>query len=246
MKVLFYGNSFSVDASRYLHGISRAAGNEISVGNLCYPGCSLFQHYTFLLSGEAKYEYFYDGFSTKIFLPSQQALLSDDWDVVVLQESSRKAGTFDTYQPYLGELAAHIRRCRPRAKLAYHMSWTYPKGSRIFDQTPFSGPEEMFPGVVATAERAAEEMGADLLVPSGKAMYRLCAEAGEEAYRDSFHCNKGQSRYMLGLLWYMALTGRSAESDSFRDFDVPVTEEQAARARRIAVETAREAGFLTE
>ena len=244
MKILIFGNSFSVDATRYLHGISRAAGSEITVANLYIGGCSLARHYRNMLSGEPAYTYYHNGYSTMLHVTMKQMLLLDEWDYIVLQESSRKVGDYANFQPFLGSLATHFRYCCPKSQLIYNMSWTYPEGSRIFAQTPFDGPQEMYPKILESAERAAKDIEAAKLIPGGTAMWKLCAEIGEEAYRDGFHCNMGISRYMLGLLWFMALTGKPVDTVDYHDFDVEVTDEQIALAKRIATETAKEAGFL--
>ena len=52
MKVLFVGNSFSNDATRYLQFI---AGEELFVRNLYIGGCSLERHYNNLVGEEREY-----------------------------------------------------------------------------------------------------------------------------------------------------------------------------------------------
>ena len=45
MKLLSIGNSFSVDAHRWLHDIAAAHGEEIYNVNLYIAGCSLKRHW---------------------------------------------------------------------------------------------------------------------------------------------------------------------------------------------------------
>ena len=45
MKVLAIGNSFSQDATHYLHKIAASDGVEMKVVNLYIGGCSLEQHW---------------------------------------------------------------------------------------------------------------------------------------------------------------------------------------------------------
>ena len=57
MNILAIGNSFSEDATRYLHGIARADGVQLSVINLFITGCPLDNHirrktYAFLPKGK--------------------------------------------------------------------------------------------------------------------------------------------------------------------------------------------------
>ena len=47
----------------------------------------------------------------------------------------------------------------------------------------------------------------------------------ERAYRDGFHANLGTARYMLGLVWYMTLLGKSdIEAVNYSEFDVAVSD----------------------
>lgn len=46
IKVLAIGNSFSVDAlEQEMHNVVNAGGDEIVIGNLYHPGCSIERHY---------------------------------------------------------------------------------------------------------------------------------------------------------------------------------------------------------
>ncbi len=45
MNILAIGNSFSEDATRYLHGIARARGETLYVANLYIGGCSFEKHF---------------------------------------------------------------------------------------------------------------------------------------------------------------------------------------------------------
>ena len=60
MQILSIGNSFSSDATRYLHRIAKAAGDDITTVNLYIGGCPLSRHYRNMLSKEkeAVFEYF--------------------------------------------------------------------------------------------------------------------------------------------------------------------------------------------
>ena len=54
MNILCIGNSFSQDATRYLHQVS---GEEIFVRNLYIGGCSLERHYNNIVGNIADYDY---------------------------------------------------------------------------------------------------------------------------------------------------------------------------------------------
>lgn len=235
-KILAIANSFGIDAGRYLYGIARAAREEVKLVVLHIGGCSLYRHYRNMLSEEKAYEYHINGMYSGLKVSLKEALLSDEWDYVVTQQCSPDSGEYETYQPYLTELSAYVRKYVPAAKQYLQMTWSFAEGCSRFDLTPFATREEMIPAVRAAYERAAASIHADGMIPSMDAMCRLYDEIGERAYRDGFHCSLGTARYMLGCLWYMVFTGLDVAGNTFRDFDVQVPEEEVLLAQRIARE----------
>ena len=86
---------------------------------------------------------------------------------------------------------------------------------------------------------AAQAVGADGIIPCGQVLFNATQMGIEKVHRDTFHASLGMGRYMLALTWYRALTGKDITSDSFSDFDCPVSEEEreiAIRAVRTAFE----------
>ena len=238
MKILCIGNSFSMDATRYLYGVARAAGVKLKVANLYIGGCSLYRHYRNMLSGDDAYLFEINGMSSGLYVSLERALLSDEWDVVTLQQASPQSPHFDTYEPFLSELAAYVRRYAPKAKLWIHKTWAYESGcARLSTHAHCETAEEMLTRLSACYERAAETVSADGTIPSGDAMYRLeaaLAPLGKKAHRDTFHASYGTGRYTLALTWLYALTGKMPECGAYTDFDEPVSEEEARLAHDVA------------
>lgn len=233
MNVLAISNSFGDDANRYLHQIARAAGVDIQVCTLYIGGCTLDTHYRNLLGDKEAYELHYNGQITGFKVSIAEALLSREWDVVTLQQGSRKSYDADSYQPYATELAGYIRECQPKAKLVIHQTWAYKDGSdRLARVTPYAASADMFRDIEKAYIRCVNEVEADGLIPSGKLMSALLANGVPNVHRDDLHVTKGLGRYALGLLWYRMLTGKSVAEDNFRDFDEPVTNEEIAIAQK--------------
>ena len=109
MKILAIGNSFSVDATRYLHDIAKADGVRLAAANLYIAGCPLDLHYRNMRSGERAYELQYDGHMTGFSVSLDEALLNRSWDVVTLQQVSSRSFDPTSYQPYISALADHGR-----------------------------------------------------------------------------------------------------------------------------------------
>jgi hypothetical protein len=235
MKILAIGNSFSQDATRYLYGIARADGQPMKVVNLYIGGCPLERHYRNMLSNEPAYSMELNGVSSGFMVSLDEALYSDRFDVITLQQLSQEAPYYKTYQPYLDALVAHVRRAQPAAKLYMHQTWAYEAGSyRLCEELKFSQPEEMLSLVRAAYNTAAAAIGADGVIPAGETMLNLSHLGIKKPHRDSFHASLGVGRYALALTWYGKLTGREFSENRFRDFDVPVSEDEVAIAKEAA------------
>jgi hypothetical protein len=243
MKILCIGNSYSNDATRYLYGIARAGGVSMKVVNLYIGGCSLARHYRNMLGDIADYEFQLDGIPSGIKISIKEALLSDDWDVVTLQQASPQSTKYESYQPYLDRLAEYVRQMAPKAKLYIHQSWGYREGSpRLEKLIRVSTHEEMFRGAKEAYFCAAEAIRADGILPSGEAVALAMKEKTEDMvmHRDEIHLSFGLGRYLAALTWFCTLTGRSVAENTFRDFDEEITEEAVALAKRIAEQIAND------
>lgn len=226
MKVLAIGNSFSQDASRYLHQIAKADGVDLTVMNLFIGGCSLFTHFKNIQQDLKKYALEFNGESTGLYISVKEALLTNEWDVVTLQQASNFSPDFNTYVPYINVLADYVRTYAPKAKLYIHQTWGYETDSTRIRNLNYNTYHEMFADVEKSYNSAFESVKADGIIRSGKLLGTLLNNGFEKVHRDSFHLELGTSRYAVGLLWYKTLTGNSVMQNTFSDFDVPVTEEE--------------------
>lgn len=228
MKVLSIGNSFSGNAQRYLHRLAQHHGVNMRTVNLFIGGCSLQTHYWNMLDDRDDYSYVFNGEGTGLKVSIRQALRSDSWDVITLQQASPYSPNFATYTPYIEELAAYVRKYSPHAKIILHETWAYAEGSeRLINGMHFEKAEDMLGAIRESYKKAAELISADGIIPCGEAM--LAAEkAGLCMHQDTAHASNGVGCYLLGLTWLKYLTGTDISGDTFNGFDAPVTEEERA------------------
>ena len=225
MKILSIGNSFSQDAQRYLHRLAKHEGTDMKTVNLYIGGCPLRTHYLNILDDTVAYEYQFNGEPTGLKVSIRQALRSDSWDYVTIQQASAQSARFETYEPYLETIVSYVKKYCPTAKILIHQTWAYENGSTKLANQGFASDEEMFAAVENAYNKAGELISADGLIPAGKAMLTL-SRAGLPVHRDTYHANLGYGRYLLALVWFKYLTGRDISANDFHEFDVPVTEEQ--------------------
>ena len=238
MKILSIGNSFSQDAQRYLHRLAKHDGVDMKTVNLFIGGCSLSEHHTNILEDNAKYTFEFNGENTGIKVYIRQALESDDWDFVTLQQASRYSPDYTTYTPHLEAVAEYVRKHCPTAKILIHNTWAYEDGSdRLLELLKYNKAKDMLRDVNASYKKAAKEINADGIIPCGIAMMNALDFGIKQIHRDMFHAGWGAGRYLLSLTWYKHLTGNDISNNSFNDFDVPVTDEE----REIVIKAVNEA-----
>lgn len=227
MNILSIGNSFSQDAQRYLHEIAKADAYSLDSFNLHIGGCSLWRHYRNMLSEEKTYFLEVNGKNTGFKVSLKEALLNREWDVITVQQVSRKAPYYDTYQPYLNKITEYVRQYVPKAKIAVHQTWAYEQDSlRLNAELGYKNYTDMLDDIVVSYKKAADEINADFIIPSGEVFHKLIVSGIKKVHRDTFHASYGLGRYTLGLLWYAMLTGNDIKDNTFSDFDEEISQSE--------------------
>ena len=206
MKVLFVGNSFSRDTIQHLGNIAKNVGiSDFRFANLYIGGCPLEKHFRNALGDVKAYSFDFNGAVVPGLLVSiKEALLFDSWDFVTLQQASHFSARFETYEPYLSELAAYVRKYCPKAKLLIHQTWAYKDGSEKLAGTGLSY-DRLQEGLKQTYARAAQN---GTLVPVGDA-FRLAKETCPqiELYAaDCYHPSPAGS-YLAACVFVALLCG---------------------------------------
>lgn len=234
MNILLIGNSFSVDATRYLHQIAKSTGEKIDVATLYIGGCPLSTHYKNMLSCKEHYELFYNGNATNFFVNINDALLNRAWDVVTVQQVSSKSVDYKTYQPYLNKLVKRIRSICPSAKIIVHQTWSYEEGSeRLTKELGYSSMSQMTDDIVKANLLAKEEINAYGIIPSGQLINALASAKIGKLHRDTYHLSLGLGRYAVALLWFRLLTGNSVKGVKFCDLDEKITKKQMKKVKKM-------------
>ena len=226
MKILSIGNSFSQDAQRYLHRLAKQDGTELKTVNLFIGGCPLRKHYLNMLDDNAAYDFEFNGEKTGIKVSIRQALVSDNWDFITLQQASPLSGSYETYSPYIEALAEYVRKYCPHTKILIHQTWAYEDGSERLEKLKYASAKDMLSDIRACYSKAADKIQASGIIPCGEAMMKALEFGMEKVHRDTLHASLGAGRYLLALCWYKFLTKKDITGNSFDDFDAPVTEQE--------------------
>ena len=222
MKILAVGNSFSRNATTYLHQTAAAQGISLTAVNLYIGGCSLETHRRHWFTGEAAYELDIDGVNTGRMVSSRDIMSQGGWDVIVTQQASHDSGWIDTYEPFLTELTDAWRAAAPGARLMLQETWAYEKGSAhpAFPRYRCDQ-KEMYDRLKKCYGAMAEKHGM-ALIPCGDVIQRVrqlppfrVEAGGRSLCSDGFHMSPGYGMYLLACVWLRALCGADVRNNPF-------------------------------
>ncbi|MBP3203766.1 MAG: DUF4886 domain-containing protein [Bacteroidales bacterium] len=249
IRLLAIGNSFSDDAFEYLYQVLSQAGyTSITLGNLYIGGCTLATHAANFTNATPAYEYRVntDGTwqTTKDFV-SVEAIKSERWDYISLQQASGYSGVQDSFEPALTTLLEGVKALRPNAKMVWHMTWAYQQNSTHADFPKYDRNQmTMYNAIVsAVKEQVLAKDDFQVVVPDGTAIQNLRTSfIGDNLTRDGYHLSLNIGRYAAALMWAKQLSGCDLSTITWTPEGYTYTEKQL-EAIKEAVNNAYEHPF---
>ena len=251
LKILAIGNSFSIDATKYLWSIAKSAGyGEVIIANLFVGGCTLEMHYENLTNDAPAYIYYKtDDEGEWVTTPDTTMLAGitdEDWDIITLQQASGSSGISGTYN-YVNNIIRYVKnnRTNENSKIFWHMTWAYQGDSGHGEFAKYDGDQlKMYQGIVDSVQyRILPEKDIAGVIPVGTVIQNLrTSYIGDTLTRDGYHLSCEIGRYSAALTWFTVLTGKSLDEVDFvpkkshyneMTFDIDTTA-QAAVAQAIA------------
>ena len=249
LKVLTIGNSLSVDAGRMLAYVAQQEGSQgIKVGTLYKANCSVQEHADFLTNDKPNYWYYESGFdaenagtlTTGSLVPSEtkqyvgyNALVAEDWDIIVMQHSVFGSGQPETYDESIDTIIHYVNshKTNPDAILVWNMTWMPPVDDELLATAEVEGRSPGFGKSYSLytkdpLDREAQTMMYDMIsgavrekihtddrfayvLPSATMMQNaLTATSDKVMYRDYIH-GSDYGRLMNAYLWYSMFTGKT-------------------------------------
>lgn len=130
VRLLTVGNSFTQNATRFLDKLFDAAGYKLTHKMLSIGGSPLERHARMALAHEKNPQDPQARYRSGESL--QQALASEPWDAVTIQQLSILSHDLKTYRPHASQLAEIVHRYAPQAQLLVHQTWAYRSDDRRF------------------------------------------------------------------------------------------------------------------
>ena len=246
LRVLAIGNSFSEDATAYLHQVAASHHQEIRIVNLYIGGCSLKTHFENVLQDAPLYMYQPNGMLTDRYVSIREMLLEEPWDVILTQQASHDSGLLETYYPYVLELIDYIRSIVPGASLYIHQTWAYEVDSDHWAYGLYEHNQQlMYQRSRANYHHVAKDLGLPI-IPCGDVIQTLrqhplfdYPHGGISLCRDGFHMDHLYGRYALAVTLAATLLKAKVTGLSFDPLD-------ELKSRGFAMETLLEMGYTPE
>ncbi|MEG0691721.1 MAG: DUF4886 domain-containing protein [Oscillospiraceae bacterium] len=212
IKILAIGNSFSEDATTYLHDMALSGGIDTKIVNLYIGGCSLKFHFENIEKDIKGYQYQLNGVATNRVVSIKEALIEEDWDYVTLQQASHDSGILETYIPYFSLVSEYVKKYVPNATQLIHQTWAYGVGSDHSAFPLYNCSQLKMYDALTDAYHYISKMSGLGMIPSGKLIQTLretnrfdLPNSEITLLRDGFHLSYIYGRYAIAALWYTLL-----------------------------------------
>lgn len=227
IKILAIGNSFSQDSTALLQLLT----DEIEVRNLYIGGCSLDMHVANIENDAAKYELQENGEKMQNALVSiKEALISDKWDYITVQQVSGRSGVYDSFYPYLDMLLKYVRKYSD-AEIILHETWSYEIGSGHPDFGTYNSDREQMAQAIKDAYEKVSLKENLRIIKVGEAVQSLRAKpsfdyknGGLSLNRDGFHLSLNYGRLLAAAVWCKFFTGEIPEYFNKAELSQPMHE----------------------
>ena len=240
LKILTIGNSFSDDTMEYVWQIADDLGISAKLGNLYIGGCTLNTHATNAKRDAAAYEYRTNSrgsWSTVKNHKMSDAIRSENWDFISLQQASGSSGVARSYSE-LEYLIGYVKELCPDAKIVWNMTWAYQQDSTHSEFPNYQRDQmTMYNAILgAVEEKVRPQKEIFAVIPAGTAIQNArTSYIGDHLTRDGYHLTYDLGRYIAGLTLVHELTGMSVENVTYAPNGVDAT------LQKIAIESAMHA-----
>ena len=230
IKVLSIGHSFSVDVmGTYLYQMLEQAGYEdITIGYLYYPGCSLSRHWEYIstnTNGHERYGKNETGsWVTKSTPYPLDVLRDEDWDYVTLQASPDYVGGENKEYSYIPGITDWIEEnaLNANVEIKWHEIWAYSEGCDLWSYT-YHGFDQMtmYNNIIkATKQYIVTDDTFTGIIPVGSAVQNARARLGDifnepdvtNGGTDGYHLNKKYGDFLGSLTWACYFSGVDAHT----------------------------------
>ncbi len=216
LRILGIGNSFTDDGMMYLPDLLEAAGiKNVVLGRMYIGRCSLERHCVEYENNTEAYRYNKSRGNRWMKVSDGVSLTNgiedEDWDIIVLQQSSPKSGNYTTYQPWLDRLTEIVRwHCtNAGASIVWQQTWAFATTSEHKEFPRYENDQQlMFDSIIAATTDMIEDTSIEIIIPSGTAIQNMRQTEFNDSLeltRDGHHLSHTAGRYTAACTWFQAL-----------------------------------------
>lgn len=211
LKVLAIGNSYTIDGTaciRHILGGTNVKSKDYCVYILSHPGASL-NYWSERITMNATDSLILRAGSLKmpVVKGTMTELLTQDWDIIVMQQYSVYAPRFYTYNPHLNHLLSFCKASCTNDKVSFAWQMIHAYGSEYYLNQGLVG-EARWLEIVNATKVMQEKVGIDIIIPTGTAIQNArntSLQTDAELTRDQTHLCYGAGRHIAGLVWVQTL-----------------------------------------
>lgn len=210
LRVLCIGNSFTNNALKYVCPLLAAAQvntSSYSIYSLPHTGASVEHWWKVAESGEVVQLNYKGGERMPVEEGSLAKVVAQDWDVITLQQVSKDAVNYSTFNPWLQRLIDFIlQHCtNPQVTLAWQTAWSY---NQAYGKTTSY---DRWHQISSAVLQMVVVDGIDVLIPTGTAIQNarsteLSTDEGELTC-DGVHLDRNVGCYVASCTWVEAICG---------------------------------------
>jgi len=240
LRVLSVGNSFSLDALSYVPFIMKAVAPQVylKLGVMYIGSGSLEIFYKALNTNAFRYYWSYGAqpWDERLDVSMTETVLSQQWDVIVLQQQSNASRDYSTYQPYLNQIIDWLNeKVTWQHDYAWLITPSYP------DNLPRLAPDttsvQMFERIAHCVSLLQQDTGIQQLLPCGTAIQNARTtpldSLGDQGHMfDYLHLQEGIPCLIEAYTATAALLGRYGLSEMVWT-DATWVDEQWLRAKNV-------------
>lgn len=244
-KVLAFGNSFTNDKTAACGKFISSSGidiNKVALYTATIGGSSL-QTWRSAYDNDTlitEYARKAGGISMNPASLTMKDILSQDWDVIIIQQLSNYSADFESIERDLPFFIKKFKQhcTNQKVAVAWHSVWSYTQ-----DHNPGFWGIEGLKKICETTQQVALRLGVDIIIPTGTAIQNARGvlspkvNGGNDLTRDGYHLQYGTGRYIAAAtLFYsifspvfnVPLLGNSAR--------YPLTQEELLNQYSVAVD----------
>lgn len=239
LKILFIGNSFSVDTLEHVNNIAKGFNiNEVKIVNLYVGGCSIKKHFYHATNNINAYERFINignGWTSTYNHNIKDSILEDSWDYICIQHGSADGSKYSDISSYseLKNLISYIKNiANKNAKIVFNMTWVGEPSFNHHEIIEYNkDTKALYEDIVKLTKKHIVSMDEiDYVVPIGTAIEYARKQDIGLLTRDGYHLSLSTGRYIAGLMFLKTLLNINASNTTF------FLDDMSEKERKVAID----------